>query len=59
MCAVGFGRLFLIVLFAKLTIKSSHLTDSEGSVVELDQFVLCCALPKDFCFCCLCNYIIL
>ena len=38
---VGFSWLLLKLLFAKLTIKSSHLTDSEESVVEFDQFILC------------------
>ena len=36
---VGFSWLLLKQLFVKLTIKS-HLTDSEGSEVEFDQFIL-------------------
>ena len=43
---VGFGGFFLKILFAKLTIKSSCLSDCERSVVELNLFILYCVLPK-------------
>ena len=41
---------FSSILFAKLTIKSSCLSDSERSVVDL---ILYCVLPEIFGFCCM------